>query len=150
MKYRLYAFFVACFLGVKVREKMALKLISERVRQTGYLAVCFFLLLYTLSGLMFQGGMWLLAGIFCWFGIVSSFFVSNIYRYNKRRLFEVSSLKTEKPNSKKDESDKSILGFRFLPWWTAIMGILMIINKMRIKQKSCAVIILHKLGLANT
>jgi len=115
MKYRLYAFFVACLLGVKVREKMALKLISERVRQTGYLAVCFFLLLYTLSGLMFQGGMWLLAGIFCWFGIVSSFFVSNIYRYNKRRLFEVSSLKTEKPNSKKDESDKSILGFRFLP-----------------------------------
>jgi hypothetical protein len=93
---------------------MALKLISERVRQTGYLAVCFFLLLYTLSGLMFQGGMWLLAGVFCWFGIVSSFFVSNIYRYNKRRLLEIS-LKTEKPNSKKDESDKSNLGFRFLP-----------------------------------
>ena len=117
-----------------MREKMALKLISERVRQTGYLTFCFVLLLYTLSGLMFQGSMWLLAGVFCWFGIVSSFFVSNIYRYNKRRLLEIS-LKTEKPNSKKDESDKSNLGFRFLPWWTAIMRKLMIINKMRTKQK---------------
>ena len=93
---------------------MALKLISERVKQTGYLAVCFVLFFYTLSGLMFQGGTWLLAGVFCWIGIVSSFFVSNIYRYNKRRLHE-TSLKTNKQNSEKDESDKSNLGFRFFP-----------------------------------
>ena len=79
---------------------MALKLISERAKQTGYLAGYCALLLYTLSGLMFQGSMWLLAGAFCWFGIVSSFFVSNIYRYNKRRLFEVS-LKTERQKVRK-------------------------------------------------
>jgi uncharacterized membrane protein len=92
---------------------MALKLISERGKQTGYLAVCFVLFFYTLSGLMFQGGTWLLAGVFCWIGIVSSFFVSNIYRYNKNRLLEIS-IKNKKLNNE-DESDKSNLSFRFFP-----------------------------------
>jgi hypothetical protein len=95
---------------------MALKLLSERAKQTGYLAGYCVLLLYTLSGLMFQGSMWLLAGALCWFGIVSRFFVSYIYRYNKRRLLEIS-LKAERQKNEKDESDKkgdkSSLNFGF-------------------------------------
>ena len=74
---------------------MVYKLISERAKQTGYLKGYFVLLLYTLSGLMFQGGSWLLAGAFCWFGIISCFSVSYIYRYNKKRSLEIS-LETER------------------------------------------------------
>jgi hypothetical protein len=84
---------------------MALKLISERTKQTGYLAGYCVLLFYTLSGLMFQGASWLFAGAFCWFGIVSRFFFSYIYRYNKKRLLEIS-LETERLKNEKDESEK--------------------------------------------
>ncbi len=98
---------------------MALKLISERAKKAGYLAGYFALLLYTLSGLMFKDGIWLLVGAFCWLGIVSRFFVSYIYRYNKRRLLEIS-LKTERQKREKNENaqkeDKSFFGFKFLSW----------------------------------
>jgi hypothetical protein len=73
---------------------VASKIISLRVKQTSYLAGYFVLMLYTLSGLMFQGGMWLLAGALCWFGIVSRFSFSHFYRYYKKRLKE-TSFKTE-------------------------------------------------------
>lgn len=83
---------------------MASKLISHRVKQTGYLAGYFVLMLYTLSGLMFQGSMWLLAGAICWFGIVSRFtIVSYINRCYTKRLEEIS-LKTER--SKREEGEK--------------------------------------------
>ena len=85
---------------VEEQKQMASKIVSARVKQTGYLAGYFALLLYTISGLMFQGSMWLLAGAFCWLGIVSRFFVGYIYRYNKRRLLEIS-LKTERQKMKK-------------------------------------------------
>jgi hypothetical protein len=93
---------------------MALKLLSQRAKQTGYLAVCIILFLYTLSGLMFQGGIWLLTGAFCWIGIVSSFLISNINHYNKIRSFEIS-INPKKKNSEKIEKDKSNLGFRYFP-----------------------------------
>jgi hypothetical protein len=67
---------------------MASKLISFRVKHTGYLVGYFVLLLYTMSGLMFQGSIWLLAGALCWFGIVSRFSVSYFYRYYKNRSKE--------------------------------------------------------------
>ena len=91
---------------------MTLKLISKRTKQTGYLAVCLVLFLYTLSGLMFQGGIWLLAGAFCWIGIISSFLISNINHYNKTRSLEIS-LNPQKQNSEKDDRDKSNLDFNY-------------------------------------
>ena len=69
---------------------MTLKLSLMRGKQAGYLAGYFGLLLYTVSGLMFQGGMWLFMGALCWFGIVSSFLVSKIHRYYTKHLKEIS------------------------------------------------------------
>jgi hypothetical protein len=96
---------------------MASKFVSSRVKQTGYLAGCFGLLLYTMSGLMFQGSMWLVAGALCWFAIVSRFFGTYIYNYNKKRLQELS-LRTELQKRGETESDqkgkRSILNLRFL------------------------------------
>jgi hypothetical protein len=82
---------------------MASKLVSLRVKQTGYLVGYFVLLLYTVSGLMFQGIMWLIVGAFCWFGIISLFFASYFYRYYKKRLKE-ASIKTE--YFKKEEEEQ--------------------------------------------
>ena len=96
---------------------MASKIVSARLKQTGYLAGYFALLLYTMSGLMFQGNMWLLAGALCWFGIVSRFFGNYIYNYNKKRLQEIS-LRTERQKRGETESDqkgkRSILKLRFM------------------------------------
>jgi hypothetical protein len=98
---------------------MATKLISKRVKQTSYLSGYFVLFLYTLSGLMFQGDLWLLVGAFCWIGIVSRHLVSYIYRYNKKRsletLLKTKQLKNEKGRSdqKGDESNSS---FGFVHW----------------------------------
>jgi hypothetical protein len=69
---------------------MASKLRSQRGKQAGYLAGYFVLLLFSLSGLMLQGGMWLLVGALCWFGIVSCLSVSYIYRYQTKCLRELS------------------------------------------------------------
>jgi hypothetical protein len=80
---------------VEEQKQMASKIVSARVKQTGYLAGYFALLLYTISGLMFQGSMWLLVGALCWFAIVSRFFGNYIYNYNKKRLQEIS-LRTER------------------------------------------------------
>jgi hypothetical protein len=74
---------------------MALKLVSFRVKQAVRLSGCFSLLLYTLSGLMFQGEVWLLAGALCWSAIVSCFLINYVYRYHSERLQQVS-FKTER------------------------------------------------------
>jgi len=88
---------------------MASKLISLRVKQTSYLAGYFVLMLYTVSGLMFQGIMWLFVGALCWFGIVSCFLFSYIYRYYKKCLKETAykneaSKWEEKPKVQKKAS----------------------------------------------
>jgi hypothetical protein len=102
---------------VKEQKQMASKIVSARVKHTGYLAGYFALLLYTVSGLMFQGSVWLLAGALCWFGIVSRFFGNYIYNYNKKRLEEIS-LRTERQKREETNGDqkgkKSILNFGFL------------------------------------
>ena len=69
---------------------MAFKFRLFRVKQTGLLAAYFSLLLYTLSGLMFQVSVWLLVGALSWFGILSTFLSSKIYRYYTKRLKEIS------------------------------------------------------------
>jgi hypothetical protein len=53
----------------------------------------------------------LLVGAFCWFGIVSRFFVSYIYRYNKKRLLEIS-LETERQKNEKNEFEKKRSKFK--------------------------------------
>ena len=65
---------------------MALKFHFLRVKQTAYLAGYFGLLLYTLSGLMFQSSIWLFVGALSWFIIVSSYIVSYITHYRSNRL----------------------------------------------------------------
>jgi hypothetical protein len=69
---------------------MASILYSLRGKQAGYLGAYFVLLLFSLSGLMLQGGMLLFVGALCWFGIVSCLSVSYIYRYHRKCLREVS------------------------------------------------------------
>jgi hypothetical protein len=91
---------------------MASKIILLRAKQTVNLAGCFVLLLYTLSGLMFQGGMWLLSGAFCWFVIVGGFLVSHIYCYHKKRLQEIS-FKTDAPKNRKGEAWQERGSFQF-------------------------------------
>ena len=49
---------------------MTAKLLIERGKQAGYLTAYFGLLLFSVSGLVLQGGLWLLVGIVCWFGVV--------------------------------------------------------------------------------
>jgi len=64
---------------------MALRFHFLRVKQTAYLVGYFGLLLYTLSGLMFQSSMWLFVGALSWFVIVSSYIVSYITHYRSNR-----------------------------------------------------------------
>jgi len=97
---------------------MAAKFFSKQVKQTSYLSGYLILLVYTLSGFMFKGEIWLLVGAFCWLGIVSSYLISYIYRYKKKRLLKTilkaENLKSEKlkPNRKGDESNSSF-GFEY-------------------------------------
>jgi hypothetical protein len=49
---------------------MASKLSSGPEKHTGYLAAYFGLLLFSVSGLILQGGIWLFVGIFCWSVVV--------------------------------------------------------------------------------
>jgi hypothetical protein len=91
---------------------MASKIILLRAKQTVNFAGCCILLLYTLSGLMFQGGIWLISGAFCWFVIVSGFLVSHIYCYYKKRLQEIP-FKTERPKNRKGEAWHERGSFQF-------------------------------------
>jgi membrane protein implicated in regulation of membrane protease activity len=101
-----------------VRE-MATKLISKRVKQTSYLSGYLILLVYTLTGFMFKGEVWLLLGAFCWIAIVSRHIVSYIFLYNKKRsletLLKTEHLKNEKENSDQ-KRDKSNPSFGFAYW----------------------------------
>ena len=68
---------------------MALKFRFLRVKQTAYFVGyfgLFGLLLYTLSGLMFQSSMGLLVGAFSWFVIISGYIASYIVGYRSNRL----------------------------------------------------------------
>jgi hypothetical protein len=58
---------------------MTLRLYWKRVKHTIRIAGYFGLLVITLSGLMFQGGIWQLAGTLCWVVIVGSFIAQHIY-----------------------------------------------------------------------
>jgi hypothetical protein len=51
---------------------MASKLSSGPEKHTGYLAAYFGLLLFSVSGLILQGGIWLFVGIFCWSVVVTA------------------------------------------------------------------------------
>jgi len=92
---------------------MTLKLISERTKQKGFLVGYFVLLLYTLSGLMFHDSSWLLIGAFCWFGIVGRFVISYIYRYDKKRLIDISLEAEREKNESEKKGDKLNLNFEF-------------------------------------
>ena len=48
----------------------------------GYLAVYFGLLLFSLGGLMLQGGIYLLIGVTAWFSVVFGWFICYHYRNN--------------------------------------------------------------------
>jgi hypothetical protein len=49
---------------------MTSKLHIGRGKQGGYLATYFGVLLFSVCGLVLQGGLWLFVGIVCWFGVV--------------------------------------------------------------------------------
>jgi hypothetical protein len=44
-------------------------------KQAGYLTGYFWLLFLSVSGLFLQGGVWLFAGLVCWFGVVTACFL---------------------------------------------------------------------------
>ena len=49
---------------------MASKLGFQKGKQTGYLAAYFGLLLFSVSGLVLQGGIYVVVGVVGWFGVV--------------------------------------------------------------------------------
>ena len=49
---------------------MTSKLRNQKGKQSGYLAAYFGLLLFSVSGLVLQGGVWMLVSAVCWFGVV--------------------------------------------------------------------------------
>ncbi len=64
---------------------MTLQLYWKKVKRTICLAGYSGLLVFTLSGLMFQGRIWQLAGSLYWAVIVGSFLVQYIYNNHKER-----------------------------------------------------------------
>ena len=52
----------------------------------GYLVAYFVLLLFSLGGLMFQGGVYLLIGAAAWFSVVLGWFICYPYRNNSKSL----------------------------------------------------------------
>jgi hypothetical protein len=59
--------------------------------QKGNIAAFFILLLFSLSGLILQSGIWLLVVVLCCFGIVSVVSVGYVYYYYRKRVKETSS-----------------------------------------------------------
>jgi hypothetical protein len=93
---------------------MAFKIHFLRVKKTAYLAGYFGLMLYTLSGLMFQSSMLLFVGALSWFVIVSSYLASYITRYRSNRLRAVPK-EWDGFNSAADGELKE-------SWWVGIVG----------------------------
>ena len=54
---------------------MTSKLSSKKGKQATYLAGYFALLAFSISGLVLQGGIWVLAGAVCFFGVVAACFL---------------------------------------------------------------------------
>ena len=52
----------------------------------GYLVAYFVLLLFSLGGLMLQGGVYLVIGVAAWFSVVFSWFICYHYRNNTPSL----------------------------------------------------------------
>jgi hypothetical protein len=70
-QYRLYVFWGFAGLRRNGRgERMASKLRIQKGKQAGYLAAYFGLVLFSVSGLVLQGGISLFVGAVCWFGVV--------------------------------------------------------------------------------
>lgn len=65
---------------------MASKLSAGRGKQAGYLAAYFGLLLFSVSGLILQGGIWLFVGIVCWFGVVIACLLLRLIEGNTKNL----------------------------------------------------------------
>jgi hypothetical protein len=63
---------------------MASKLRNQKGKQAGYLAAYFGLVLFSVSGLVLQGGIWLFVGAVCWFGVVvACFLLRSTYVWSK-------------------------------------------------------------------
>ncbi len=54
---------------------MTSKLSSKKGKRATYLAGYFALLAFSISGLVLQGGIWVLAGAVCFFGVVAACFL---------------------------------------------------------------------------
>jgi len=85
VQYRLYAFFVLLL----VKENGRLEDMNTKSRLSlgvkgGYLAAYFLLLLFSVAGLMLQGGSWVLIGIASWFSVVLVWFFCYNYLHHVR------------------------------------------------------------------
>jgi hypothetical protein len=58
---------------------MTSKLSSLRANQARYFVAYFVLLIFSLSGLMLQGGVFIFVGVACWFSVVAGLFVGQSY-----------------------------------------------------------------------
>jgi hypothetical protein len=65
---------------------MTSKLHIGRGKQAGYIAAYFGLLLFSVSGLVLQGGLWLFVGIVCWFGVVIACLLLHSIGYSAKNL----------------------------------------------------------------
>ena len=83
MSYEIYL--ICVFEGYLIEKvwQMTSKL-SGRGKEAGYLLGYLVLLLFSVSGLIVQGGMWLLVGFVCWFGVVFSVFGVYYYRHHSK------------------------------------------------------------------
>ena len=81
------------FVLLLVKENGGLKDMTTKSRlnlgvKGGYLAAYFVLLLFSVFGLMLQGGSWVLVGIASWFSVVFGWFVC----YNYLRHWKCSKI----------------------------------------------------------
>ncbi len=70
LQYRLYGFLGFCWLKMGCGDWMASILHALRGKQSAYLAGYFGLLLFAVSGLVLQGGVWMVGGVVGWFSVV--------------------------------------------------------------------------------
>jgi hypothetical protein len=70
---------------------MTSKLHIEPGKQVGYIAAYFGLLLFSVSGLVLQGGPWFFVGIVCWFGVVIACLLLRSIGYSAKNLKDGAS-----------------------------------------------------------
>ena len=93
---------------------MAIKSRFQRIKQPACFVGYFGLLIYTLSGLMFQSNMYMLVGAISWAVIISGFIASFILSYRSERIRTAPIVW----GVAKREADRELAE----SWWVGIVG----------------------------